>query len=202
MIRAQDKEMIIMESGYEATRDELQTIEGVKTSVISSDFTFGDNLKMGHFNTIQKNVKVGNNVDIQNYVLLKPGTTIGNNCYIDSYVLSSGDCQIGNNVILRYQSVIARNVIIEDDVFFTAGVKTIFLDHTRTMTPKPLLIKSGSFFGDNVVIMGGITVAENSIFGACAFVNQDTEPNGVYVGTPAKRIRDVTLDEIESMKNS
>lgn len=169
---------------------------------IAEDFQFGDNLKLGHFNVIQKNVKVGNNVDIQHHTLLKEGTTIGDDCYIDSYVLTSGNCQIGNRVILRYQSVIARNVIIEDDVFFTAGVKTIFLDHTRTQTFKPLIIKSGSFFGDNVVVMGGITLAENCIFGACAFVNKDTEPDGVYVGTPAKRIRDVTLEEIQSMKNS
>jgi acetyltransferase-like isoleucine patch superfamily enzyme len=202
MIQLLDKREIIMVLGCDQLHEELKKLEGSRTSVISYDFTFGENLKVGHFNTIQENVQVGDNVDIQNYVLLKPGTTIGDNCYIDSYVLSSGDCQIGNNVILRYQSVIARNVIIEDNVFFTAGVKTIFLDHTRTMTAKPLLIKSGSFFGDNVIVMGGITVAENCIFGACAFVNKDTEPNGVYVGTPAKRIRDVTLEEIESMKKS
>jgi len=173
----------------------------MENNIIHPSFQCGDNFKIGYYNVIGEDVKVGNNVDIQHHILLKKGTTIGDNCYIDSYVLSSGDCEIGNNVILRYQSVIARNVIIEDDVFFTAGVKTIFLDHTRTMTVKPLIIKSGSFFGDNVVIMGGITVAENCIFGACAFVNKSTEPNGVYVGTPAKRIREVTLEEIQSMKN-
>ena len=44
--------------------------------------------------------------------------------------------------------------------------------------------------------MGGITIAENCIIGANAFVNKDTEPMGVYVGTPAKRIRDVKEDEL------
>ncbi len=173
-----------------------------KNNTIHESFKYGKNFKIGKYNVIEKGVTVGDNVEIQHHTLLKEGTTIGNDCYIDSYVLSSGDCQIGNNVILRYQSVIARNVIIEDDVFFTAGVKTIFLNHTRAITVKPLLIKNGSFFGDNVIVMGGITIAENCIFGACAFVHQDTEPNGVYVGIPAKRIREVTLEEIESMKNS
>lgn len=174
----------------------LSKLEGVNTSVISSDFKFGENLKLGHFNTIQKNVIVGDNVDIQNYVLLKPGTVIGNDCYVDSYVLTSGNCQIGNNVKMRYRTVIARNVIIEDDCFFTAGVKTIFLDHSATATEKPLLIKRGCYFGDNAIIMGGITIAEDCIIGANTFVNKDTEPGGVYAGTPARRFRDVKPEEL------
>ncbi len=160
-------------------------------------FTFkhGKNLKMGYNNVIEEDVEVGDDVDIQNFVLLKKGTKIGNNCYIDSYVLSSGDCKIGNNVTLRYQSVIARNVIIEDDVYFTAGVKLIFLDHKRNATPDPLVIGKGCFLGDAAVIMGGVKVAPGCIIGACAFVNKDTEPNGVYIGVPARRIRDITEDE-------
>ena len=167
-----------------------------KFNDISDDFKYGENIRIGSFNVILDNVSVGNNVDIQHHTLLKTGTEIGNDCYIDSYVLTSGSCKIGNNVILRYRTVIARNVTIEDNNFFTAGVKTIYLDHSAQVTGGGLLIKSGSFFGDNVIIMGGITVAENCIFGANTFINKDTEPMGVYVGTPAKRIRDVKEDEL------
>jgi acetyltransferase-like isoleucine patch superfamily enzyme len=170
-------------------------------SVVHSSFKYGYNLKMGYFNVIGKNVVVGDNCEICNFVLLKDKTVSGDNCYFDSYVLSSGTCQIGNNVIMRYRTVIARNVIIEDDVFFTAGVKTIYLTHKREATVKPLRIKRGCYFGDNSIILGGVTVAENCIIGACAFVNRDTEPNGVYVGVPAKRMREASLDEIQSMRN-
>lgn len=133
---------------------------------IAKNFKHGKNFVIGDFNIIKNGVKVGNDVVIENFTLLKPGTFIGDNCYIDSYVLSSGDCYIGNNVILRYRTVIARNVVIDDNCFFTAGVKTIFLDHSAKMTRKKLRIKSGSFFGDNCVIMGGVTIAENCIIGA------------------------------------
>lgn len=169
-------------------------------SVVSPKFVHGKNLKMGFFNVIGK-VRVGDNAEICNFVLLKDNTKIGNDCYVDSYVLSSGSCTIGDNVIMRYRTVIARNVIIEDHVFFTAGVKTIFLDHKRKATPKPLVIKKGCYFGDNCIIMGGITVAEKCIIGAGAFVNKDTDPNGVYVGTPARRMREVQDDELDHMKN-
>jgi len=170
-------------------------------NVIHESFKHGMNLKIGNFNVIEKNVQVGDSVEICNFTLLKKGTQIGNNCYIDSYVLSSGDCEIGNNVILRYRSIIARNVVIEDDVFFTAGVKTIFLDHKRGRTIKPLIIGKGCFLGDASVVMGGVHIAPHCIIGACALVIKDTDPNGVYVGVPAKRIREVTPEEIESMKN-
>lgn len=170
-------------------------------SVVHSSFKHGKNLKMGYFNVIGEGVEVGNNVEICNFVLLKKDTKIGNDCFIDSYVLSSGSCTIGNNVTLRYQSVIARNVIIEDDVFFTAGVKLIFLDHKRTATPDPLIIGKGCFLGDAAVIMGGVKVAPNCVIGACAFVNKDTEPNGVYAGIPARRLRDATKEELKFMHN-
>lgn len=186
----------MVETGYDKSYEELKRLMENTINVVSYDFSFGKNLKIGNFNTIMENVKVGDNVDIQNYVLLKPGTVIGNDCYVDSYVLTSGNCTIGNNVKMRYRTVIARNVIIEDDCFFTAGVKTIFLDHSAQATEKPLLIKRGSYFGDNSIIMGGITVAENCIIGANAFVNKDTEPMGVYAGTPARRFRDVREDEL------
>ena len=155
---------------------------------------------MGYFNVIGK-ARVGDDAVICNFVLLKDDTKIGHNCFVDSYVLSSGSCQIGNNVIMRYRTVIARNVIVGDDVFFTAGVKTIFLDHKRNATLSPLVIGRGCYFGDNSVIMGGITIRPNCIIGAGAFVNKSTEMGGVYVGTPARRMREVLADELESMKN-
>ena len=169
-------------------------------SVVSPKFTHGKCFKMGYFNVIG-NVWVGDGIEICNFVLLKDGTIMGNDCYVDSYVLSSGNCRIGDNVIMRYRTVIARNVIVEDDVFFTAGVKTIFLDHKRSATPRPLHIGKGCYFVDNAIIMGGLKIASRCIIGACAFVNKDTEPDGVYVGTPAKRLRDVTPDELNHMNN-
>jgi len=169
-------------------------------SVVSPNFICGRNLKMGYFNVIGR-VKVGDNVEICNFVLLKDNTRMGNNCYVDSYVLSSGNCTLGNNVVMRYRTVIARNVIVEDHVFFTAGVKTIFLDHKRLPTSTTLVIRKGCYFGDNCIIMGGITIAERCIVGAGAFVNKDTDPGGVYVGTPARRLRDVNEDELGHMRN-
>lgn len=171
-------------------------IMGVGNEISLSTLEYGKNLKMGNYNTLKGNITVGNNVEICHYVLLKDGTIIGDDCYIDSYVLTSGQCTIGNNVKIRYQSIIARNVEVHDNVFFCAGVKTAYLDHLAKATHEPLIIEDGCFLGDNCVIMGGVKVAKNCIIGANALVTRNTEPNGVYVGCPAKRIREVGEDEI------
>ena len=163
---------------------------------IHQSFKHGQGFKIGKFNVIDEGVEVGDNVEICNFVLLKKGTKIGNNCFIDSYVLSSGECEIRNNVSIRYQSIIARNVLIEDGVYITAGVKTIFLDHRRQKTPEKIIIGRGCFLGDNSVIMGGVKIAENCIIGANSLVTRDTTPNGVYYGSPARRMREVKPDEV------
>lgn len=44
------------------------------------------------------------------------------------------------------------------------------------------------FIGYNATILPNVRIGENCIIGASATVTNDLEPNGVYVGTPAKRI--------------
>ena len=36
-----------------------------------------------------------------------------------------------------------------------------------------------------------VTIGENSIVGANALVTKDVEPNSIYVGAPAKKLRDL-----------
>ena len=169
-------------------------------SIVSPKFVHGKGLKFGYFNVIGA-ARLGNNCEVCNFVLLKDDTKMGDDCYVDSYVLSSGSCWIGNRVTMRYRTVIARNVVVKDDVFFTAGVKTIFLDHKRMQTPTPLIIERGCFLGDNAIIMGGVTIKERCIIGAGSFVNKNTEAFGVYAGTPARKLRTIEADERSSMGN-
>lgn len=44
------------------------------------------------------------------------------------------------------------------------------------------------FIGYDVTILPNVRIGSNCIIGACATVTKDLEPNGVYVGSPAKRI--------------
>jgi acetyltransferase-like isoleucine patch superfamily enzyme len=51
-------------------------------------------------------------------------------------------------------------------------------------------IKDDAYIGANCIIMPGVTIGEGALIGAGSFVNKDVEPWSIYVGTPAKKVRD------------
>jgi maltose O-acetyltransferase len=56
---------------------------------------------------------------------------------------------------------------------------------------KPVTIKRGCWICAGATIMPGVTIAEGCIIGANTLVSDSTEPDGLYAGTPAKRVRDL-----------
>lgn len=80
----------------------------------------------------------------------------------------------------------AKNkVILEDDVQIGShcaiySVSTID-DKSGTVT-----LKKNSRVGSHSVIMPGVTVGENSIIGACSFVNKSIPPDVIAFGVPVK----------------
>lgn len=55
----------------------------------------------------------------------------------------------------------------------------------------PVTIAAGAWVGVRATLLPGVTVAPGCIIGAGAVVTGDTEPNGLYVGIPALRKRDL-----------
>lgn len=154
---------------------------------ISLDFKTGWNCRIGKFCHIHPNVVVGDNVEIKSYVELRPGTVIGDNCYIDSGVKTSGRCIIGDNVTLRYNSIIARNTCIEDNVFIAPQLMTENLDHLGAQVGGAY-IEEGVFIGTNVTLAAGIRICKGSVVGSKANVRKSIVVPGVYVGNPARLI--------------
>lgn len=162
----------------------------MNTNKIHPTFKHGKNFKIGDFCKIEEDVIVGDDVELQNYVLLKRGTRIGNNVYVDSYFRSSGDNKIGNNVILRFGSTIARKVTVEDDVFISPNVMTVYSLPDGTMSTGTL-IRKGAFIGTAAVLGPNITIGEKTIIGANSYVGRSCDDRCIYAGTPAKKIREI-----------
>ena len=158
--------------------------------VVAEDFQHGSNLEMGHYCVIGEGCRVGDNVKLGNFVLLKAGTVIGDDTFVDSYVKSSGQNRIGSNVTLRFNATIAREVTVEDGAFVAPNVMTIYSTHENEVLGGTV-IGRGAYIGTNVVIGPGLKVAPGCIVGALAFVARDLEQPGVYVGIPAKKLRDL-----------
>lgn len=61
-----------------------------------------------------------------------------------------------------------------------------FKDH---ITIAPVIFEKFANIGTSVVIMPGVTLAEGSVVGANSLVTKSTEPWTVYVGSPAKPVK-------------
>ena len=158
--------------------------------VVAKDFKHGKNFSMGNYCIIEEGCEVGDNVRLEHFVLLKKGTKIGSNVYVDSYVKSSGSNKIGSDVVLRFNATIAREVIIEDGVFISPNVMTIFSDHKGVPHPGTIIGKE-CHIGTNVVINHGVKIASGTVVGTLSLVAKDITQPGVYIGIPAKKVRNL-----------
>ena len=168
-----------------------------KSVYISEDFSYGPELSLGFGTIIEANVLVGNNVKIGHRVTLKSGTVIGNDSIIDDHCITTGACYIGNNVNIRTGAIISRATIIEDCCFIGPGVITNHtknVTHGRPQTTKNTLltyISYGSIIGSQCSILAGIYIAPQVIIGGGTVVVKSIYENGVYVGSPAKKISEL-----------
>lgn len=132
-------------------------------------------------------IEIGEGTVIMNNVEIRSGTKIGRNCYIDSGVKFSGECSIGDEVTLRYNTIIARGCDIGDRVYFAPNCMTNNLDSGQNKIGGAK-VANDCFFGTGTVLQHGIKIAEGTRTGAMSFIGKDIEePNGIYVGIPAKR---------------
>lgn len=81
-----------------------------------------------------------------------------------------------------------RGVVIEDEVQIGSHC-SIYSVSTIDGKEGKVTLKKNCKIGSHSIVMPGVTVGENSVVGACSFVNKDIPPNVVAFGVPVKVIR-------------
>ena len=56
---------------------------------------------------------------------------------------------------------------------------------------RPTSIGDGCWIGAGVTILPGVTVGDGCVVAAGSVVTRDCDPNGMYAGVPARRVRDL-----------
>lgn len=140
------------------------------------------------------------------YVCLKAAAkSIGKNvCVMDHVYLQYWEnLEIGDNVSIHEQCNINAfgGVRIGRDVSIAHGISVVSFNHTWEDTdipikynpsvPMPVVIEDDVWVGCGVRILGGVTVGSRVVIAAGAVVTRDCEPNGVYAGVPARRVKEV-----------
>jgi UDP-3-O-[3-hydroxymyristoyl] glucosamine N-acyltransferase len=133
-------------------------------------------------------ITIGKGTTIGQHCVFGDDTEIGEDCRIDPFVCSSGSNYIGDGVTLRYGVILARGVNIGSDCYLCPRVMTEAQNH-RAQLIGGAAIGPRCFIGTHSVIAAGIEIAPGTTIGAMSYVNRSIVEPGVYVGSPARRIR-------------
>lgn len=113
----------------------------------------------------------------------KIGVNMGNNCNI------YGNVSFGTE---PWIITLGNNVFITDGVKFIThdGGTLLFRDIIPDLeVTKPIKVGNNVYFGNNVIILPGITIGDNVVVGAGAIVTKNVPSNSVIAGVPAKVIK-------------
>ena len=56
----------------------------------------------------------------------------------------------------------------------------------------PIMIGAGTWIGAGAILLAGVTVGAGCVIGAGSVVLTDCDPNGLYAGVPARRVREIS----------
>jgi UDP-2-acetamido-3-amino-2,3-dideoxy-glucuronate N-acetyltransferase len=182
-------------------------------SFVSEKSKIGNNVKIGRFCIIEDEVQLGDNVAIGDYSLISSGTiisantkmgtytkmgknvVIGSDCSFTSYCEIRDNCRIGNNVLMGSRCTLSAGTVVEDNVIVKYSfVATDTPDLDKNDVKAIVVLKKGSQFGANVMIMPGLVIGENSVIGACSQVRHNVPDNEIWYGSPAKYFKTKTIE--------
>ncbi|MBN2452353.1 MAG: acetyltransferase [Lentisphaeria bacterium] len=110
-----------------------------------------------------------------------PDLALGENNILFDMVYVGPRCRLGDNTVLRPQLYIGHESVVEDHAFITSGATVGSRCRIGALT----------FFGLGVTVLPGTGIAPENLIAAGSLVARGTEPGGVYMGHPARRVREV-----------
>jgi UDP-perosamine 4-acetyltransferase len=112
---------------------------------------------------ISKHAEINEGTLIGKNVIINPGVKIGRNCIINTGAIIEHDCNIGDNVHIGPGAVLSGGVRIGENCLIGTGARVI----------------------------QNINISKKTLVGAGSTVIKNINESGIYVGSPAKKIKDL-----------
>lgn len=131
------------------------------------------------------------------------GFKLGKNaCIWSGASLRSKKIRLGDRVFINVGFFYDgdADVVVGDNVRMGQFVRIITATHdigppeqrcTIQSIAKPVTIEEGCWIGTGVTILPGVIIRRGCVIGAGSLVTASTERDGLYMGSPAKRVRDL-----------
>jgi maltose O-acetyltransferase len=114
-------------------------------------------------------------------------------------IVNGMNIKFGENVTINPQVYLnaSSKIIIGNNVSLSVGCKLItttldsekFLKGKKLHNDKPISIGDNVQIGAGSIVLPGINICNNVIVGAGSVVTKNIIDSGIYVGTPARKIR-------------
>jgi galactoside O-acetyltransferase len=146
--------------------------------------------KVSLYNT--KNISIGSNVRIDDFSILSAGDggiIIGNFVHISCFTSLIGNEKI---IIGDYCGISSRTSIYSssDDYSGEFLFGPMISNDLKKVDSSPVIVQDYSIIAANCMIMPGVVIGEGVATGAFTFINKSLDSWSVYIGIPAKKIKD------------
>ncbi|WP_319372285.1 acyltransferase [uncultured Ilyobacter sp.] len=154
--------------------------------------SFGKNVLISRKTSIYgaENISIGDNVRIDDFCILSGVIKIKNYVHISAGVyLYAGDAGIEIN---EFSGISSKTVIyaISDDFSGSSLIGPMIDKKYRNVFSKKVYIGKHVQIGTSCVILPGATLNEGISVGAMSLVNSNLEDWSLYIGIPAKKIKE------------
>lgn len=138
--------------------------------------------------------------------------SIGDNSRIDDFCAVSGNVTIGRNVHVAVHCTIVASsqpIIMKDfsGLAFGCHLFSSSDDYSgrsltnptvpsgyKSVTHGPITIGRHVIVGTNSIVFPGVEIADGCAIGALTLVSKSTVPWGIYIGNPARRVKERSKD--------
>ena len=165
-----------------------------------------DNVKIGANSVIYRGCELGEKVFVGDIASIREDVQIGERTIIGKGVSVENKTRIGKRVKVETNAYITAYSTIEDYCFIAPEVtfsNDNFLGRTeeRKKHFKGPTLKRGARIGANATLLPGVVIGEDTLVGAGSVVTKDLESKKIYVGAPAKYVRDVSEEQLLENQN-
>jgi len=188
----------------------IMKMDGVAAIESRVRIRFADNIKLGHgvyidegayLHACPQGIEIGDNTIVMHGAVLhvynfrqmpQSGIKIGADSLIGEYsvIRGQGGVEIGDRVYTSpFTQIIAVNHVFDDP-------KKPFVE--QGITADGIVIEDDVWLGAGVVITDGVRVGKGAVVAAGAVVTRDVAPHTVVGGVPAKQIKKIDGNNINS----
>jgi maltose O-acetyltransferase len=155
-----------------------------------------------HVDEVGERVRLRGRPSIQNHGRMVIGSRVqlvSTTSTLELVTMRGGTLEVGERTLLNYGSSIAAADLVHIGARCLVGTHAVIMDNDfhcveperRLEWPKsrPIVIGDNVWIGARVIVLGGVTIGDDSCIGAGSVVVEDVPPRTVAAGVPARVIR-------------